>query len=63
MGRLQTLRLETKIFLACGGITLVVWVLRGVGLLTFLPGVVLSVLIVMSIGSGVVWGLDQIRRF
>lgn len=60
---LQTLRLETKILLGCLAFTLAVWVLRGIGLLTFVPGIVLSVLIVVSAGAIVVWSLQQIRRF
>lgn len=60
---LQTLRLETKILLGCLAFTLAVWVLRGIGLLAFMPGIVLSVLIVVSAGAIVVWSLQQIRRF
>lgn len=60
---LQTMRLETKIFLGCLASTLVIWILRGVGLLTFLPGIILSLLLLLSIGTGVLWALQAIRRF
>ncbi|HEY9817837.1 MAG TPA: hypothetical protein V6D20_18840 [Candidatus Obscuribacterales bacterium] len=43
--------------------TLVIWILRGVGLLTFLPGIILSLLLLLSIGTGVLWALQAIRRF
>ncbi len=47
---LQTLRIETKVMLLSVAITLVFWILRGVGLMTFLPGIVISVLLMVSIG-------------
>jgi len=46
-------RLSTRIFLTVFGITLLVWILRGVGLLTFLPGGVIWVLIFLSFVTGI----------
>ncbi|TAE65577.1 MAG: hypothetical protein EAZ25_21135 [Oscillatoriales cyanobacterium] len=50
--RLQ-LRLSTRIFWTVLGITLLVWILRGVGLLTFLPGGVIWILIFLSFVAGI----------
>ncbi|MEG4802261.1 hypothetical protein QUB63_20400 [Microcoleus sp. ARI1-B5] len=47
------LRLSTSIFLTVLGITLLVWILRGVGLLTFLPGAVIWILILLSFVAGI----------
>lgn len=48
-------RPETVVFLTILGVTIVYWILRGIGILTFLPGFVLWVLIFLSIGSGVIY--------
>jgi hypothetical protein len=60
---LQTLRIETKVMLLSVAITLVFWILRGVGLMTFLPGIVISVLLMVSIGCVMYWALQQLKRF
>ncbi|NJN86556.1 MAG: hypothetical protein HC881_09890 [Leptolyngbyaceae cyanobacterium SL_7_1] len=44
----------TKIFLGLLGVTIAVWLLRGVGMLTFLPGIVIWVLVLLTIAAGVV---------
>ncbi|TAE08591.1 MAG: hypothetical protein EAZ90_29370 [Oscillatoriales cyanobacterium] len=46
-------RLSTRIFWTVLGITLLVWILRGVGLLTFLPGGVIWILIFLSFVAGI----------
>ena len=47
------MRLSTRIFLSILGITLLVWILRGVGLLTFLPGAIIWILILLSFVAGI----------
>lgn len=57
-----SLRPTTQIFLLTLAVTAVVWVLRGFGILTFLPGGIIWLLILLSIGTGVVAGLMGTRR-
>ncbi|TAG88622.1 MAG: hypothetical protein EAZ09_25135 [Oscillatoriales cyanobacterium] len=47
------MRLSTGIFWAILGITLLVWILRGVGLLTFIPGAVIWILVLLSFVAGI----------
>ncbi|MBD2068894.1 hypothetical protein H6F93_15415 [Leptolyngbya sp. FACHB-671] len=58
----RSVRTETALFLSFVGITLVVWVLRGIGILTFLPGLVIWLLIFLSIGAGVFDFIQRIKR-
>ena len=51
----------TKLFLAALGMTAVVWILRGLSLLGFIPGVVIWVLILVCFGLGIVSSLQRIR--
>lgn len=51
----------TKLFLAALGLTGVVWVLRGLSVLSFLPGVVLWVCILLCFGLGIVSSLQRMR--
>lgn len=51
MGR--SLKPSLVAFLAVLAMTVLVWVLRGVGLLTFIPGSVLWVLILLSLGTAI----------
>jgi hypothetical protein len=51
----------TKLFLAALGITAVVWILRGLSVLGFIPGVVVWVLILVCFGLGIVSSLQRIR--
>lgn len=46
--------LPTKVFLGLLGVTIAVWLLRGVGMLTFLPGIVIWVLALATIAAGVI---------
>lgn len=45
------------------GITLIIWVLRGFGILSFIPGGILWLLIFSAIATGI-WGIiqDRLRR-
>jgi hypothetical protein len=56
------LRPATTIFLTILSIAIVTWLLRGIGLLTFLPGGVLWMLIFMSVGAGVISLIQGTRR-
>ena len=49
------------VFLVVCGLTLLVWVLRGLGLLAFIPGSVLWVLILATLGLTIVNGLLETR--
>ncbi|MEL6439787.1 MAG: hypothetical protein AAFQ80_11100 [Cyanobacteria bacterium J06621_8] len=42
---------------------LVLYILRGIGWLTFLPGGIISALLLMTIISGLTWGILKIRRY
>jgi hypothetical protein len=58
----KSIRPATQLFLLSLAATIIIWVLRGLGLLTFLPGGVIWLLILLSIGTGVVNGLLGTRR-
>lgn len=51
----------TKVFLAALGLTAIVWVLRGLSLLAFLPGLVIWLLVLLCFGLGIVSSLQRIR--
>jgi hypothetical protein len=59
---LKSLRPETAIFLACLTLTIFVWLLRGLGILTFIPGSVIWLLILATVGTAIVNGLLGTRR-
>ncbi|MBI4785192.1 MAG: hypothetical protein HY785_28380 [Oscillatoriophycideae cyanobacterium NC_groundwater_1537_Pr4_S-0.65um_50_18] len=59
---IRTLTSTTTVFLALLAVTAALWVLRGLGLLTFLPGGLLWLLILLTIGAGVVSGLQWTKR-
>lgn len=58
----KQLRPDITIFLTILFITVLVWVLRGFGILTFLPGLVIWVLLLLTIGAGVFSGIQGTRR-
>lgn len=58
----KSIRPTTQLFLFTLGLTAAVWILRGLGILTFLPGGIIWLLILLSIGTGVVSGLLGTRR-
>jgi len=57
------MRLETALFLTSLGFLIVVWALRGFGLLTFIPGLVIWLLLLTTIGSGIVDVVQRTRRW
>lgn len=60
--RVKRIRPETAVFLFFLAITLVVWVLRGLTLLAFLPGLVIWLLILLTFAAGMVDLLQRMRR-
>ncbi len=58
----RSMKSTTQLFLFTLAFTVAVWVLRGLGLLTFLPGGLIWGLILLSIGTGVINGLMGTRR-
>ncbi len=63
----QSPKSETEIvayiFSSVLGVTIVVYLLRGFGILTFIPGGVIWVLLLLSIGSGILYGIMKTRRY
>lgn len=57
----QQSKSREAVFLTILGCTVLVWVLRGIGLLAFVPGFVLWVLFGLSITLIIVNGLIEIR--
>jgi hypothetical protein len=55
-------RPTAQLFWITLALTAIVWILRGLGALTFLPGGVIWLLILLSLGTGVVNGLMGTRR-
>ncbi|MDA0211639.1 MAG: hypothetical protein OT478_15870 [Cyanobacteria bacterium FC1] len=51
----------TVVFWVILAVTFLVWVLRGIGVLTFIPGWTIWVLILLSIVAGIVQGLRTWR--
>ncbi|WP_035992166.1 hypothetical protein [Leptolyngbya sp. KIOST-1] len=51
----------TKLFLIALGVTAALWILRGLSVLAFLPGVVIWLLILVCFGLGIVSSLQRIR--
>jgi hypothetical protein len=49
----RSLKSSTLAFLIVLGITTFVWILRGIGVLTFIPGAVLWVLILLSVATAI----------
>ena len=48
-----------RIFAMILGITVIIWLLRGFGILTFIPGGVIWLLFLLSIGTGVISTLQR----
>lgn len=59
----MTMKLETRLFLVSLAILVVVWGLRGFGLLTFFPGGVLWLLLLVTVGLGVFALIQGTRRW
>jgi hypothetical protein len=58
----RSLRTTYKIFLFLIAVTATVWILRGFGLLTFIPGGLIWLLLLGTIGLGVFDGVQGTRR-
>lgn len=59
--RTHRIRPGTQLFLGLLGFTAVVWLLRGLTLLAFLPGILLWLLILLCFGTGIVLSLQKMR--
>ncbi|NDJ17537.1 hypothetical protein [Myxacorys almedinensis] len=57
----QPLSSREVVFIGVLALTAIVWILRGIGLLTFLPGFVLGLLVSLSIALLVINGLIETR--
>ena len=44
-------------------VTVLVYVLRGIGILSLLPGGLILLLILSSVVTGILYGIDKTRRF
>ncbi|GAC1467287.1 MAG: hypothetical protein NVSMB70_12710 [Chamaesiphon sp.] len=55
-------QISAYIFSIVLGITIVVYLLRGFGILTFIPGGTLWVLILLLIGVGIFYGVMRTKR-
>ncbi|MBE9140036.1 hypothetical protein IQ254_23035 [Nodosilinea sp. LEGE 07088] len=51
----------TKLFLAALGLTAIMWILRGLSLLAFVPGLLIWLLILLCFGLGIASSLQRIR--
>ncbi|MFQ4135714.1 hypothetical protein PGN35_005285 [Nodosilinea sp. PGN35] len=51
----------TKLFLTALGLTAILWVLRGLSLLAFLPGLAIWLMILVCFGLGIASSLQRIR--
>ncbi|MEM6837702.1 MAG: hypothetical protein AAF609_12700 [Cyanobacteria bacterium P01_C01_bin.120] len=58
---MRRLSLASQIFLALLVLTLLVWVLRGLTILSFLPGLLIWLLLLLTIGAGVITSLQRMR--
>jgi hypothetical protein len=54
--------LISSIFASVVGLTVAVYLLRGFGILTFIPGGVIWILILLSIATGIAYGVQRTRR-
>ncbi|WP_181280601.1 hypothetical protein [Aphanothece hegewaldii] len=52
-----------RVLISLIGLTLITYLLRGLGLLTFIPGGVILILIALSILFGILYGVEKTRRF
>lgn len=61
MVRRRRLSLGTRIFLGLLALTAVVWLLRGLTVLAFLPGGVIWLLLLLTVGAGTFASLQRMR--
>ncbi|GBE75655.1 MAG: hypothetical protein ACK5N2_02685 [bacterium] len=52
-----------SLFLGFLLVTVLVYILRGMGILSFLPGGLILLLILSSVVTGIIYGIDKTRRF
>jgi hypothetical protein len=50
-------------FAVCGSITVIVYLLRGFGILTFIPGGIIFLLIIISLISGIIYGIELTKNY
>lgn len=55
-------KLPAYVFASVLMLTILLYLLRGMGILGFMPGGTLWVLILLSIASGIVYGVQKTRR-
>jgi hypothetical protein len=55
-------KIPVYIFASVLGLTIAIYLLRGMGVLGFIPGGTLWVLILLSISSGIAYGIQKTRR-
>ena len=58
---MKQLSIPTQAFLGLLAFTLLVWILRGLAILAFLPGIILWTLALLTISAGVITSLQRIR--
>ncbi|MEQ9625994.1 hypothetical protein [Coleofasciculus chthonoplastes] len=51
------------IFAISVAVTIVVYIFRGVGILSFIPGGILLLLILLSIATGIIYGVQKTKRY
>ncbi len=51
------------LFATVAPIAIVVYLLRGFGILTGIPGGIILFLILLSIGTGIMYGIEKTKRF
>ncbi|MBD2465644.1 hypothetical protein H6G89_32135 [Oscillatoria sp. FACHB-1407] len=51
----------TTIFLLLLGVTVTVWILRGLGLLTFIPGGIIWLLLLLTISAAVISRVQRVQ--
>ncbi|HHP7232937.1 MAG TPA: hypothetical protein ACFCUY_19045 [Xenococcaceae cyanobacterium] len=52
-----------KTFIVSLVIFLIVYILRGLGILSFLPGGVLLLLLLITLSTGLAWGIKRTLRY
>lgn len=55
-------KIPAYIFASVVGLTVMLYLLRGMGVLGFMPGGTLWILILLSIASGIAYGVQKTRR-
>ena len=58
---MRRLSLPSQIFAGLLILTLLVWVLRGLAILSFIPGIILWILLLLTIGAGVITSLQRMQ--